>query len=88
VRFKCPSFAYKTDTDNMVVLGLEHHKRLNTTILNQHKEEPMDQWHEDFEDETIPVEFLESELDELDWLESQSTIIPELLMVSSEEIPF
>ena len=48
----------------------------------------MDQWHEDFEDETIPVEFLESELDELDWLESQSTIIPELLIVSSEEIPF
>ena len=48
----------------------------------------MDQWHEDFEDETIPVEFLESELNEIDWLESQSTIIPEPLMVSSEEIPF
>jgi len=88
VRFKCPSFAYKTDTDNMVVLGLERYKRLKTTILNQHKEEPMDKWHEDFEDETIPVEFLESELDELDWLESQSTIIPEILIVSSEEIPF
>ena len=48
----------------------------------------MDQWHEDFEDETIPVEVLEAELDELDWRESQSTIIQQLLMVSSEEIPF